>query len=68
MNLVTKTYGDGAMSESKAEFWTMVLTMVRVIFQDLRKVRVEAETAYGSDTPSVMVGNIVLIAQYMILW
>ena len=36
---------------------TVVLTMDRVIWLDMRKVRVEAEAAYGSYIPSVMVGQ-----------
>ena len=31
--------------------------MVRVIWKYLRKVRVEAETTYGSDKTAVMVGQ-----------
>ena len=38
----------------KAEFWTVVLTVVRVIWRELRKVRVEAEMAYGSDNLTEM--------------
>ena len=34
-----------------------VLTMLRVIWRELGKVRVEAETAYGSDILSVIVGK-----------
>ena len=34
----------------------VVLTMVLVSWKDIRKVRVEADTEYGSDNPSVMVG------------
>ena len=43
------------MSKGKSECFTVVLTVVRVIWCDLRKVLVEAETAYGSDTPEGMV-------------
>ena len=35
----------------------VVLTMVLVSWKDIRKVRVEADTEYGSDNPSVMVGQ-----------
>ena len=35
----------------------VVLTVVRIILWDLRKVRVEVETAYGSDTSAGMVGQ-----------
>ena len=45
--LVTTTYGDNAMAEGKSDLWTVFLTMVRVIYQDLIKSQVEAETAYG---------------------
>ena len=41
----------------KAEFWTVVLTVVRVIWRELRKVRVEAETAYVSEKLAEMVGQ-----------
>ena len=45
------------MEVGKVECWTVVITMVRIIWRDLREVRVEAETEYGSDTPLVMVGK-----------
>ena len=51
MNLVTTTYRDGAMVEGNAECWTVVLTMVHVIWHDLRKVRVESDTAYDYGNP-----------------
>ena len=57
MHLVTTTYGDGAMEARKAEYWTMVLTMVRIIWRYLRKVRVESDMAYGSDKPLMMVSK-----------
>ena len=57
MNLVATTCGDGAMASGKAECWTVVLTVVRVIWRNLRKVMVEVEMAYGSGIPLVMVGK-----------
>ena len=57
MNLVTKTYGDGAMAAGKADCWTVMLTMVRTICKEIRNFRVESETVYGFDDPSVMVGE-----------
>ena len=48
---------EGAGAAGKVECWTVVLTMVRVIWRELRKVRVEAETAYGSENPTEMVGQ-----------
>ena len=57
IHLVTTTYGDGAMVEVKSECWTVVLTMVHVIWGYLRKVRVESETAYVYDILLVMVGQ-----------
>ena len=33
----------------------MVISMFIVVFSDIRKVPVEAEKSYGSDTPEVMV-------------
>ena len=56
MNLVTITYGDGAMEAGKTECWTTAIIVVRIIWQDLRNIKVEAETSYGSDIMSVMVG------------
>ena len=56
LQLVTTTYGEGAGESGMSEFWTVVLTMVWVIWRELRKVRVEAETVYGSDNPTEMVG------------
>ena len=57
IHLVTTTYGDGAMVEVKSECWTVVLTMVHVIWGYLRKVRVESDMAYGCDNPLVMVSQ-----------
>ena len=51
MHLATTTYGDGVMAVGKAECWTVVLTMVHVIWHDLRKVRVESDTAYDYGNP-----------------
>ena len=47
MHLVNTTHGEGVVAAGTTEFWNVVLTMVRVIWRDLGKVRVEAETAYG---------------------
>ena len=57
MLLVTTTYGDGSMASGKTKCCTVVIIMVRIILQELRKVRAELETAYGSDFPLVMVGQ-----------
>ena len=51
-HLVTTTYREGEEAARKAEYWTIVLMMVQVIWRDIRKVRVEAKTAYGSDNLS----------------
>ena len=56
LHLVTKTYGEGSGAAGKEECWTLVLTMVRVIWRELRKVRLVAEMAYGSDNLTEMVG------------
>ena len=55
-----KNYGEGAGTDGKAECWTVVITMVRVIWKERRKVRVEAETAYGSENQTEKVGTIPL--------
>ena len=57
LHVVTKTYREGAGAAGKAECWTLVLTMVRVIWRGLIKVRVEEETVYGSENPLDMVGK-----------
>ena len=57
IHLVTTKYGDNTMGAGKADCWMLVLTMLRVICGDHRKVWVEAETAYGSDTLAVTVGQ-----------
>ena len=49
LHLATKTYGDSAPSKIKEKCCTVVLTMVTVIWRELRNVRMEDETAYGSD-------------------
>ena len=56
IHLVTTTYGSSLYSSGKAECWAVVLTMVRGIWMDLRKVSVLSETAYGSEYQSLMVG------------
>ena len=57
LHLVTTTYGEAVLSAGGAEIWTLVLTMVRVIWRELRKLQVELETAYGSGDNLVMVGQ-----------
>ena len=47
LHLVTTIYGDAISGSSKSECWMVVLTMVRVIWRYLRKVRFKSETAYG---------------------
>ena len=39
------------MATGKAEYPKVVLTMVRLIWSELKKVQVEMETKYGSDEP-----------------
>ena len=56
-HLVKTTYGEGLGTEWKAECWTVVFIMVRVIWRELCKIRVEAETVYGSYNPTEMVGQ-----------
>ena len=57
LHLVTTTYGEGEGAAGKAECWTKVIKMVRIIWRDLSRVRVEAETLYGSDNLTEMVGK-----------
>ena len=57
LNLVTTTYGAGVGATRKAECWTVVIAVVWVICRELRKVGGEAETVYGSDNPTEMVGQ-----------
>ena len=57
IHMVTTTYREVEMAAVRSECWTVVITMVRVIWRDLRKVRVEAETAYFSEAPAVMVNQ-----------
>ena len=47
LHSVTMTYGAGAVATGKSECRTVVLTMIRVIWRDISKVRVEAEMEYG---------------------
>ena len=54
IHLVTMAYGKGSGAMGKAECWTLVLNMVQVIWRDMSKFRVEAETEYGSDKPLEM--------------
>ena len=55
LHVVTKTYREGAGAAGKAEFFTVVLTMEWVIWRELSKVSVEAETSYGSESLTEMV-------------
>ena len=43
IHLVTTTYGEALSSAGRAECWTVVLTVMRVIWREFRKVRVESE-------------------------
>ena len=54
---MTTEYGEITTAAGKEECWIVVITLVRVIWRELRKLRVEAETAYGSETPAVMAGQ-----------
>ena len=49
LHLAIMTYGEGAGAAGKTECWAVVLTMVRVIWRELSKVRVEADAVYGSE-------------------
>ena len=60
LHLVTTIYQEGEGTAYKVECWTVVLTMVRLKWRELRKFRVEAETEYGSDDPIKMVGQCIL--------
>ena len=55
LNFVTTTYEKGGVAVGKAECWTLVLTMVLVIWKGLRNVRLEVETSYVSKNPLEMV-------------
>ena len=57
MKLVKTTYGDGAMEAGKAQYWTVFITMVRIIFRELRNVQFEVDMEYGSETQALMVGQ-----------
>ena len=57
LHLAIMNYGEGAGAAGKAECWNVVLTIVQVIWRELRKVRLEAETAYVSDNLTDMVGQ-----------
>ena len=57
LHLVTSTSGEVLPSKGRAYYWTVVLTMIRVIWRELRKVRVKSETAYGSEENVVVVGQ-----------
>ena len=55
MHLVTTTYEYGEMAAGRAERWNLVITMVRFIWREIIKFRVEVEIDYGLKTRSVMV-------------
>ena len=57
--LVTTTYGEAVSSAGRAYCFILVLTMMRVIWRDLRKVRLESEMSYGRGD------NVVIIFQYL---
>lgn len=57
--LLTTMYGASPTAAGRTECWTVVLTLLQVVWRELRKVRVVAETAYGYSkrNPSLMVGQ-----------
>ena len=57
LHLVATTYEEAVSSAGEAECWTVVLTVTRIIWRELQKVRVESETAYGLAENVVMVGH-----------
>ena len=57
LHLVTIAYGDSVPSVVKEECWTLGLPMVRVLWRELRMVRMESEMPYGSNNQSVMVSQ-----------
>ena len=57
LHLITTTYRDAISGSGKSECWLVVLTMVRVICRELRKVRVQLETDFGEICHQVMVGQ-----------
>ena len=57
LHLVTNSFREAVSSARIVELCTVVLTMMRFIWRELRKVQVESETAYGSAYNVVMVGR-----------
>ena len=57
LHLVTTTHGEAVYSTVRAELLTVILTMMRVIWRELRKVRVDSETSYVSEDKDVIVGK-----------
>lgn len=57
--LLTTTYGTAPPPSGKTECWTVVVTMLRVVWRELRHVRAPAATAYGyaERNPHLMVGQ-----------
>ena len=49
-------YGYSVPATSKSDCWTVVLAIVRVIWNELKKAQVEAYMAYGLYSPSAMIG------------
>ena len=56
IHLVTITYGETELSAGKSECWTVVLTMVRLIWREIRKVLMDLETEHGLEEKVVMAG------------
>ena len=50
-------YGERVGFVGEAECWTVVIIMLQVIWRELRKVRIEANTLYGSDNQTDIVGK-----------
>ena len=57
LHILTTKYGDSASGSDSTKCWIVVLTMVRVIRRNTRKVCVQAEKAYELTSTNFMVGK-----------
>ena len=46
LHLVTTTFGNAVSSTGRAACWTVLITMIIVIWRELGKVRVDSEKSY----------------------
>lgn len=66
-HLTVTTYGDSPTMSGRQECWTVIMTMLCILFCELRKVRVVVEMAYSSSDDHICTGTY-LWATFRSIW